>query len=107
MNVQISPNLRKETARINPSGDIIDKQGRVLERNVPDYIPTKAEIEASINGTPMPSATPVASTPAPVSTNLTIQEQIEATEKHLESLKEQKKTQIEQMKAELAKLENS
>ena len=49
MTTIISPNLRKTSDKINANGDIIDKGGNVLKPNVPDFVPTIAEIQAVQN----------------------------------------------------------
>ena len=101
--IQISPNIHKETVRINASGDIVDpKTKQVVKPNAPDYIPTREEIEAQINAVPVEQVSRPISTPE---TKLTIKEQIIQAEKHLADLKVLRTVEIEKMKAELAELE--
>ncbi len=95
----------------------------ILEKNEPQYIPTKEEIETKINlpkeAVPIPegltveNAAILASQIPPVPTlietkqqsTLSIQQQIDQAEKHLADLKVQKKEEIARRKAELAELE--
>lgn len=99
--VTISPNIHKEAVRINTNGDVIDpKTKQVIQPNAPDYIPTREEIEAQIN------ATPVEQVSRPISTETkTIAQQIEEAKAHLASLELQKQDEIKRMKEELARLE--
>lgn len=100
-NVIISPNIVKESARINNNGDIINpKTKQIIERNESGYMPTTEEL-AGIAAKPQnePVAQDKAKEP------LSIQAQIEAKEKELIALKAMKKEQIEQMKKQLAELE--
>lgn len=49
MNVVISPNIKKESVRIDTSGNIINPRTKeVLQSNAPEYVPTMQEINANI-----------------------------------------------------------
>lgn len=96
--VILSPNVKKESVRIDTYGNIIDpKTGEILKANVPDYVPTKEEIEAKIN---MPKEPP-----AVLPTAKSISEQIAYAERLLAELKLKKKEEITRLKQELEKLE--
>ena len=102
MSVVISPNIRKESVRLNINGDIIDPHTKqVIKPNAPDYIPTRQEIEAQINA-PVEEVFRPISTPE---TKLTISQQIEEAKKHLADLELQKQDEIKRKRAELAELE--
>lgn len=50
MSVIIAPNMKRSRVLIDSSGNELDpKTKQIIKRNVPDYIPTKEEIEAKIN----------------------------------------------------------
>jgi len=88
--VVISPNIKKESVRISPSGDIIDPNTKqILQKNEPEIVEQPAMVE-----------------PEPVKTALTIQERIDATKKLLADLEEEKRLEIQKMKEALARLEN-
>lgn len=96
--IVISPNPRKTKVHIDFNGnEVVPFTKQIIKTAEEEYRPTKQEIEKVIN---------LPETPAPVSA-LSIQQQIEQAEKHLVDLKVQKKVEIERMKSELAKLENS
>ena len=41
MNVIISPNIKRESERINPNGEVIDPRTKqVIKHSAPDYVPT-------------------------------------------------------------------
>lgn len=93
-NVYLSPNIKKETVRIDPSGNIIDPNTKkVIAPNVPDYVPTPQE-QAFVAPIVTQSTSP-----------LSIQEEIEQAEKRVEELKEKKKQMVEEMKRQLELLE--
>ena len=92
--VVISPNIKKESVRISPSGDIIDPNTKqILQKNEPEIVEQPAMVEPA----------PVSE---PVKTALTIQERIDATKKLLADLEEEKRLEIQKMKEALARLEN-
>lgn len=98
--VTISPNIKKESVRINTNGDVIDPRTKqIISKNEPDYKPSREEIEAQIN------AVPEVSQPIPAETKLTISQQIEQAKKHLADLELLKQDEIKRMKEELARLE--
>jgi len=98
-NVVISPNIKKQSDRIDPQGNIIDKRTKqIIEPVMPEYVPPV------IAAQPVPEASPEA-TKSPVSNSLSIQEQIDEAKKNLAKLEELKKLKIAQMKAELELLE--
>lgn len=100
--VVISPNIKKESVRINTNGDVIDPRTKqIVSKNEPDYVPSREEIEAQINAAPAAEQPPVPSTVRALS----IKEQIIEAEKHLADLKVLRVAEIEKMKAELAELE--
>lgn len=91
-NVFLSPNIKKERVRIDPSGNIINPDTKqVIAPNVPDYVPTPEE-QAFV-------------APVVTKSNLSIQEEIEQAEKRVEELKEKKQQQIAEMKRQLELLE--
>jgi len=97
--VILSPNIKKESVRIDSQGNVIDpKTKQIIKPNVPDYIPTKEEIEGLAKKQTVPQET---------KTNLSITEQIAEAEKRLADLKLQKQQEIARMKEELKKLEAS
>lgn len=45
-NVTISPNIKKESAFIDPNGNIIDRKTKqIIEENKPDYVPPQKEVK--------------------------------------------------------------
>lgn len=45
MNVIISPNIKRQSDRINPNGEVIDPRTRqVIKHSVPEYVPTAEDI---------------------------------------------------------------
>ena len=97
-NVHISPNLKKTSERIDPQGNVINPRTKeIISPNV-DLKPENQEPVQVV--TPLPEAQN-----APVTSAKSIQEQIDEAEQHVAKLKELKKAKIEQMKAELAALE--
>lgn len=95
MNVIVDPNLKKVSERINPNGDIINPRTKeIITPNLPEYV---EPIQTPANV--------LQPTPQPVSTTLSIQQQIEEAKKNLAQLEELKKLKIAQMKAEIELLE--
>lgn len=95
MNVIIDPNIKKVSERINPNGDVINpKTKEIITPNLPEYV----EPVQTLATVPQP-------VPQPVSTTLSIQQQIEEAKKNLAQLEELKKLKIAQMKAEIELLE--
>ena len=95
MNVIIDPNIKKVSERINPNGDVINPRTKeIITPNLPEYV----EPVQTLATVPQPA-------PQPVSTTLSIQQQIEEAKKNLAQLEELKKLKIAQMKAELELLE--
>lgn len=110
--VQISPNLKRTREMIDTGGNVINPETKeIIRKNEPDYTPTKDEIEAQINAKPGETGRvvdmPVEGSVAVNIQGLTIQQQIDQAEKHLASLKLQKKEEIARRRAELAELEAS
>lgn len=108
-NILISPNIKKESVRIDTNGNLIDARTKqIVQKNEPDYIPTKEEIEAQINAVPAP-AEPY--TPAGIklhpdfNTGVSIAEQIKQAKEHLAALEVLKVQEIERKRKELAELE--
>lgn len=92
--VIISSNIKKESVRIDPQGNIINPRTReILRRNEPEYVPPKEEKNE------------VELTPKHQIYSMSIQDEIEETKKRLVALEERKKLQIEEMKKQLAELE--
>lgn len=93
-NVVISPNLKKESVRINPSGDIIDKRTKeVIEPVAQEYVPP-------VQPLPTPTA-PVQST----NDSMSVVEQIKQAKQRVLELEELKKLKIAEKKAEIELLE--
>lgn len=94
-NVIISPNIKRVSERIDPSGNVINPVTKqVVIPNTPEYIPTVEDM------TPKTVVQPVVS-----SSPLSIQQQIDEAKENLLKLEELKKLKIEEMKAQLALLE--
>lgn len=94
-NVIISPNIKKQSDRIDPQGNIIDKRTKqIIEPITPEYVPPVQQ-----------EYTPPQATKSPTTSSLSIQEQIDEAKKNLAKLEELKKLKIAQMKAELELLE--
>ncbi len=103
MGVQISPNVKRTKELIDMNGNVIDPSTkRIIQPNVPDYIPTKEEIERVINLPKEPATRPEVS-----EASLSITDQIKQAEVHLASLKQLKVEEIARKKKELEELENS
>ena len=92
-NVFISPNLKKTSERIDPSGNIINPRTKeIIKPVIEEYVPP-------VDNTPLNAPE------APTTSVKSIQEQIDEAEKKVATLKELKKAKIAEMKAELALLE--
>lgn len=103
MTVTISPNLKKQSDRIDPMGNIIDKRTKqILEPVTVDDV-TPEDIKNTMTKA---VEVPQNVTESPVTNPLSIQAQIDEAEKKLAELKEKKKAQIEEMKKQLAILES-
>jgi len=102
MTVVISPNIRKESVRIDPEGNVINARTKqVIEPVTPEYVaPEVAPVVA-------PVVTPlVASVIVPVvQGEISVLDQIAQAKKHLAELEELKKFRIAEKKAELELLE--
>lgn len=91
-NVYIDPNLRKESNRIDPDGNIINPRTKqIIQPIIQDYQEPENVV---INQAPQKQE-------APISNSLTIQEQIDQAKENLAKLQELKKLKIAQMEAEL------
>lgn len=90
--VIISPNIKKTSVRIDPDGNIINKDTKEIIENNSDLIPE-------------PVTTPIVRE-QPVQHTLSIADQIKETEERLAQLKELKQLKIQQMKAEIELLES-
>ena len=92
MNIVISPNIKKESARIDPVGNIIDAQTKqVIQPVESEYVP--------------PVEAPQEAPQAPTSNAMSIQAQIDEAKSNLSKLEELKKLKIAEMKAQLELLE--
>ncbi len=102
MTVLISPNIKKESVRINPNGDEIDpKTKQIIKKNETGYVPTADELAGKAH----PNAITLLQKPATeFSDPMSIQAEIEATEAYLATLKAKKMEKIKEMEAQLAKL---
>jgi hypothetical protein len=98
-NVYIDPNLRKTSERIDPNGNVINPRTKeVIQPVIEEYVePTEVITEA-----PKTSPQPLQ---APITSSLSIQEQIDQAKQNLAKLEELKKLKIAQMKAEIELLE--
>lgn len=95
-NVIISPNIKKQSDRIDPQGNIIDKRTKqIIEAVTPEYVPPAQPVEYM----------PPQATKSPTTSSLSIQEQIDEAKNNLAKLEELKKLKIAQMKKELELLE--
>lgn len=53
-NVTISPNIKKESVRINTSGDVINPRTKeVVVENKPEYVPTPEEVSKTVAPAPV------------------------------------------------------
>ena len=94
-NVVISPNIKKESVRINPQGDVINARTKqVIEPVQSEYIPPVVAVE--------PTYTPPQ---APTTNGISVIEQIRQAKENLAQLEELKKLKIAEKKAELELLE--
>ncbi len=94
-NVYIDPNVRRISERIDPDGNIINPQTKqIIEPVIQEY---REPVVA-------PQVLPEAQN-APITSSLSIQEQIDQAKQNLLKLEELKKLKIAQMKAELELLE--
>ncbi len=101
MAVVISPNIKKESVRINPDGNIIDpKSKKVIQKEEAPYIPSTEELNKFVQS---PQA-PVGNATSPKA-DLSILEQIEQAKALLASLEAKKKEEIALRKKELEELE--
>ena len=98
MTVVISPNIRKQSDRIDPAGNIINaKTKEIIQPVISEYVP--------------PVITPTVAPEAPVtiantqSNPLSIKDQIDEAKANLAKLEELKKLKIAEMKAQLELLE--
>lgn len=95
-NVYIDPNLRKTSERIDPDGNIINPRTKqVIQPVIQDYQEPENVV---VNQAPQVPQSPITS-------SLSIQEQIDQAKQNLAKLEELKKLKIAQMKAELELLE--
>lgn len=98
MTVNISPNIRKESARIDPSGNVIDARTKEV------ITPVQAEYVPPVEAPVMPPIAPVTAPIAQVG-EMSVIDQIAQAKKHLAELEELKKIRIAEKKAELELLE--
>ena len=100
-NVLISPNIKRESVRIDPDGNIINARTKQIIQAVetPYIEPAQAPVEAPV----MPLEAP----PQRVVqiNDLSVLDQIAQAKKHLVELEELKKLKIAEKKAELELLE--
>jgi hypothetical protein len=100
MNVVISPNIRKTTARIDINGNVLNRQGQAIEPLETPYIPTKEELAGpAITGKQV--EVPIGTSLGVPSSPLTIQQQIDEAKANLAKLEELKKLKIAEMEAQL------
>ena len=96
MTVIIANNIKKETARIDPAGNIIDARTKQI---------IEPAVTESIDQAPVATVAPVViSSPTPV-VESSVLDQIEQAKQHLKDLEELKKAKIAEKKAELELLE--
>lgn len=94
-NVYIDPNLRKTSERIDPQGNIINPRTKqVIQPVEEDYIAPQEATSEAPKTLPQPLQ-------APITSSLSIQDQIDQAKKDLAKLEELKKLKIAQMEAEL------
>lgn len=100
--VIISPNIKRESVRINPAGDIINpKTKQIIQPNKPDYTPTIEEINKSMT----PPEPVIPNTTNVNSGAMSILDQIEEAKRNLKALEELKQLKIAEKKAELELLQ--
>lgn len=114
MTVTISPNVQRTKQMIDFEGNTIDpKTKQILEYKEKEYVPTPEQLAKATGQSNVPVEGLLQPLQAPTakqtvgSNAMSIQEQIEATEAKLAQLKDMKKQKIEEMKAELLKLESN
>lgn len=96
MNTFISPNLKRTSERIDPSGNIINPRTKqVIQQTEPEYIPPTA----------VPVQTPYNAPQAPTANAISVIDQIRLAKENLAQLEELKKLKIAEKKAELELLE--
>ena len=93
MNVIVSPNIKRESVRIDPAGNLINPRTRQIEKPVEvEYIPPTVTHET-------PPVIPVYNAPqAPVTNAMSVIEQIRQAKENLAQLK---KLKIAEKEAEL------
>jgi TolA-binding protein len=101
MNVVISPNIKKTSVRIDPDGNIINKDTKEVIEGNNDLVPEQVVSPVMATPQPQPFVQPTSSMGAK-----SIQEQIDETKKQLEQLEELKQLKIQTMKAEIELLES-
>lgn len=95
-NVVISPNIRKQSDRIDPSGNIVNARTKEIIQPVePAYVPPVQETVEI----------PYKAPQAPTTNAISIQQQIDEAKENLLKLQELKKLKIAEMKAQLELLE--
>lgn len=95
-NVFISPNLKKTSERIDPSGNVINPRTKeIIKPVIEEYVAPVVEEN-------MPYNAPQ----APTTNAMSIQEQIDEAKKNLANLEELKKLKIAEMKKQLELLES-
>lgn len=99
MTVIISPNIKKESARIDPAGNIIDARTKQILKPV-----TEAYVPPTVTTPTEPVVAPVAPPVAP-QVEMSVLDQINQAKKNLKDLEELKKIKIAEKKAELKLLE--
>ena len=101
--VIISPNIKRESVRIDPSGNVIDpRTKRVIEKKEAEYVPLPQELVSTT------APDPQIAQPLNVNTlmdPLSIQTQIDQAKANLAKLEELKKLKIAEMKAQIELLE--
>lgn len=94
--VVVSPNIKRESVRIDPAGNVINPRTKAI------VTPVEVEVEVS----PVKVEPVVETAPAPMNSPLAIQQQIEDAKANLAQLEELKKLKIAEMKAQLELLQS-
>lgn len=106
MAVLISPNIKRQSVRIDPAGNIINARTKqVIEPVTPEYVAPVPENIPSVAFEENPNR-PYTAPQAPTANGISVIEQIRQAKENLAQLEELKKLQIAAKKAELELLES-
>lgn len=93
--VVVSPNIKRESVRIDPAGNVINPRTKAIVTPVEVDVVSPVKVEEVVETAPVPMNSPLA-----------IQQQIEDAKANLAQLEELKKLKIAEMKAQLELLQS-